>query len=123
MNGILVGLAMLVSSTAGSPPIETPRAVVAPAVFTFDLPASAVTRDAQRVRPAQPSKAKRFSTTDKIIAVAAGVSVGWVVGGGIGFKLTSTSNPDDDISGLRGVIIGAPIGAAVGAILGYRLTR
>jgi len=47
----------------------------------------------------------------------------WVVGGAIGYKLTQTSNPDDDTSGLKGVIIGAPIGAAVGACFGYRLTK
>ena len=51
------------------------------------------------------------------------MAVGWVVGGGIGYAVTSKSNSADDVSGLQGVIIGAPIGAAVGAFIGYRLTK
>ena len=31
--------------------------------------------------------------------------------------------PDDDTSGLRGMMIGAPIGAVIGAVVGYRLTK
>ena len=73
--------------------------------------------------PVQSKPGKRFSPTDRVIAVAAGVAVGWVAGGAIGYKLTDNpDNPDDDTSGLRGVIVGAPLGAAVGAILGWRLT-
>jgi hypothetical protein len=42
----------------------------------------------------------------------------------IGGRLAENrDNPDDDISALRGVMIGAPIGAVVGALLGYRLTK
>jgi hypothetical protein len=42
-------------------------------------------------------------------------------GGAIGY--VATAKPDDDVSGFRGVVIGAPIGAAVGAVIGYRLTK
>ncbi len=42
----------------------------------------------------------------------------------VGWKATDNPfNPNDDTSGRRGVIIGAPIGAAVGAALGFVLTR
>ena len=128
MHGIILGTAMLVSSLGTSSRIEIPRAAVAPTAFTFNLPDIAVTSPGVkgRVRHAssrQVTTAKRFSPTEKVISIAAGVAVGWVVGGTIGFKLTSTSNPYDDTSGLRGMIIGAPVGAGVGAMLGYRLTR
>ncbi len=139
MNGIVLGIAMLVSSTGVSPALETTRATVAPSVFTFTLPdhlaaeSEAPRRfldEQQRTMwhtgaksATQPARTRRFSPTDRIIALAAGVAVGWVAGGAIGYKLTDNpSNPDDDTSGLRGVIIGAPIGAATGAILGWRLT-
>jgi hypothetical protein len=139
MTGIVLGVALLVASTGESPAVETPRATFAPAVFTFDLGdgAAASRGEAGRLldqdsrplgrraslQPAQVPTAKRFSATERIIAVAAGVAVGWVAGAAIGYKLTSKSNSADDVSGLRGVVIGAPIGAAVGAFIGYRLTK
>lgn|SRR5688572_11429145 len=128
MTGIVLGVAMMISSSGVSPALETSRATVAPAVFTFDLPApnrfpSEPSWRRGSLAPAQTKTTKRVSTTDRIIAVAAGVAVGWVVGGGIGYKLTQSSTWDDGTSGLKGVIIGAPIGAATGAILGWRLTR
>lgn len=43
MNGILVGVAMLVSATGASPALESRRAVV-PAIFSFELPESSVDR-------------------------------------------------------------------------------
>ena len=128
MTGIVLGVAMMmVSSTGVSPAPELSSATVAPpAVFTFDLPAA--TPEAPRWRrgtsaPAPSRPAKRFSPTDRIIAVAAGVAVGWVVGANIGGRLTESSNPDDDTSVLKGIFIGAPIGSVAGAILGWRLTR
>ena len=138
-SGLVLGIAMMVSSTGVSPALETTSPPLTPPAFTFELPRVAVPVDAgqplaeERLRPVwrrgtlpppvQSKPAKRFSPTDRIIAVAAGVAVGWVVGGAIGYKLTDNpDNPDDDTSGLRGVIIGAPIGAAAGAILGWRLT-
>ena len=73
---------------------------------------------------AQATAPKRFNKTDQIIAVVAGVCSGWVAGGAIGFYATSDrDNPDDDTSGLRGMMIGAPIGAVIGAVVGYRLTK
>ena len=138
MTGLVLGVAMLVSSTGVSPALETAPRTLTPPAFTFELPRVARPRDAphphanEQLRPVwtrgtlpprQSKPVKRFSPTDRVIAVAAGVAVGWVVGGAIGYMLTdSPDNPDDDTSGLRGVIIGAPIGAATGAILGWRLT-
>lgn len=139
MNGLVLGMAMLMASTAAPPALQTPYQRVLPSAFTF-VPADdeAGPRSSLRLlsepsRPvwnrasdqaAQPSTRKRFNRTDRIIAVAAGVCVGWIAGGVVGYKLTDNpGNPDDDTSGLRGVIIGAPIGAAIGAVLGYRLTK
>ena len=137
-SGLVLGVAMLVSSTGVSPALETTSSPLAPPAFIFELPRLAGPLDAAHplagehlrpvwrrgtLPPAQSRPVKRFSPTDRIIAVAAGVAVGWVAGGAIGYKLTDNpDNPDDDASGLRGVIVGAPLGAAVGAILGWRLT-
>lgn len=137
MHGIVLGVAMMISTTGVSPAPETSRATVTPAAFTFDLPADATATSRtppkrflnepswqrESLARAQAKTTKRFSTTDRIIAVAAGVAVGWVVGGAIGYKLTQSSTWDDGTSGLKGMIIGAPIGAATGAILGWRLTQ
>jgi hypothetical protein len=137
MHGIVLGVAMMISSTGVSPALETSRPTLVPAAFTFDLPADPATTSRTQPKrflkehtwrrepsaPAQAKTAKRFSPTERIIAVAAGVAVGWVVGGAIGYKLTQSSTWDDGTSGLKGVIIGAPIGATTGAILGWRLTR
>jgi hypothetical protein len=139
MNGIAVGVALLVSSAGVSPaPVPEPfHAIAAPSAYTFDLSDAAATSrslshhlpgDRLRVRsrrgspqavPAAP--AKRCSRVARILAVAASGFGGWVAGGAIGY--VATARPDDDVSGLRGVVIGAPIGAAVGAIIGYRLTK
>ena len=133
MTGILLGLAMTISSTGVSPALETPRAAVAPAIFTsFDLPVdvAATPAPAWRGQPVKRAKAgsprhtsaKKFSITERIIAVAAGLTVGWVVGGGIGGKLTESDNPYDDTSAVKGIMLGAPIGGAAGALLAWRLT-
>ena len=139
MNGIVVGIAMVVSSTGVSPAPEISRPVVSPSAFTLTLPAPIVAADpperrlfAESHRPlwrtassprVQPAAAKRFALTERIIALGAGLAVGWVAGGTAGYKLTDNpSSPDDDMSGFRGAIVGAPIGATVGAILGWRLT-
>jgi hypothetical protein len=136
MNGILVGVAMLVSATGASPGLEPPPAAVAQAMFGGELLASAsrdlpggLPRDSSGprrerglVRSAQATSAKR-SKVERIIAVAAGASIGWIAGGGIGYAVTPKRGPDDDTSGLKGVLIGAPIGGVVGALIGYRLTK
>jgi hypothetical protein len=138
VTGLVFGVALLVSSTGVSPVPETPHAVIAPAACpersrgaaNFNVPfhpdpvrqEPRWTRDA--APRAQPTKPKKFSPTDRVIAVAAGVAVGWVVGGAIGYKATARSHPyDDGTSGLRGVVIGAPIGGAAGGILGYWATN
>ena len=127
MTGFVLGLALIASPVPGAgmsaATAESPRAVV-----DFDGPSDPdLLRRELKPRPAtsraQTSKRKKFSPTDRVIAVAAGVAVGWVVGGAIGFKVTSTSNPYDDTSGLKGVMIGAPIGGAAGGLLGYWLTN
>ena len=136
MSGIVLGVAVLVSSAGTSASLEPPRPEVAPVIFSFELPES-VSRDQPRgrlwesagrrrerglVRSAQAPSTKR-SKVDRIIAVAAGVSIGWVVGGGIGFAVTPKRGPYDDTSGLKGMMIGAPIGGVAGALIGYRLTK
>lgn len=119
--------------------METPPAAIVLPAYTFDVsdaatapPPSPWRLADEQFRPvwqrgspgAQGAPHKRFSTTDRVIAVAAGVAVGWVVGGAIGYKLTQRTDVyDDGVSGLRGVVIGAPIGAAAGAILGWRITK
>jgi hypothetical protein len=138
MNEVMVGIAMLVSSTGVSPALETSRATVSPPAFTITSPVRvpAAPTPTRRLFDQQPtgwrtsssrtptqSRQNRFSPTDRVIALAAGVAVGWVAGGAVGYKLTDNpSHPYDDTSGLRGMIIGAPIGATVGAILGWKLT-
>jgi hypothetical protein len=133
MTGILLGAAMLVSAAGVTP--EPPRAAVVPPIFSFELPEGAsrdltgvlVTesfrpRERGLVRSAQAATTKR-SKVERVIAVAAGASIGWVVGGAIGYAVTPKRGPHDDTSGLKGVLIGAPIGGVVGALIGYRLTK
>lgn len=136
MIGIVAGLAMLVSSTGATATLEPVRTVVAPAILRFELPESA-SRDLPRGLLRDPSGPRRahglvrspqatsanWSKVDRIIAVAAGISIGCVVGGGIGFAVTPKRGPYDDTSGLKGMMIGAPIGGVAGALIGYRLTR
>jgi hypothetical protein len=140
LNGVILGVALMVSSTgvpAASP--AAPGALV-PARFAFTLRQAGAmqqasprpildeqSRDVWRsasFQPAQAKPAKRFSKSDRIIATIAGGVGGWFGGAMIGYYSTANfDNPDDDTSGLKGVMIGAPIGGAVGAILGYWLTN
>ena len=126
MTGWVLGVALLVNSPGVSPEAQPPRAVFAPAAVTFDVPTPERSRwlDRGAVRHGQ-SPTKQHNLTDRIIAIAAGASLGFLVGGVVGGKITdrSKTNPDDDVSVLKGIMIGAPIGAAVGAIIGWRLTR
>ena len=137
MHGIVLAAAMLVSSTGVSPVTEPSPATVASPALPFTLPALIVDDPEPRrgiiderhrwIAPRQAARrtqqTKKFSPTDRVIAVAAGIAVGWVVGGAIGYYATADhDDPTDDTSGLRGVIIGAPIGGAVGGILGWKLT-
>ena len=139
IDGIVLSVALLASSGGAWTPAP-PRQVATPTTFTFARPlpraASAdpipPTRhqqprpiwQASRFSRTQAAPAKRFTKTDRVIAVAVGVAGGWLAGGAIGYYSTANfDNPDDDTSGLKGLIIGAPIGAAVGGILGYWLTN
>jgi hypothetical protein len=139
VNGILVGLTMLVSSLGISPSFESSHAVVVPATFNFDSRESAPTslklphgllREQSRpvwegawLQPAaQTTPAPRCTKATRIVAVVAGAFSGWMVGGGVGGYIAAKPN-DDGASMLRGVMIGAPIGAVVGGIFGYRLTK
>ena len=129
INGMVLGMAMLVSSTGAGSSLQPSRAAAAPSIFTFDLPDGAVRPREGFHRPRasatqQPTTTKRHSKTERIIAVVAGVSLGFVLGGTIGGYVTGNrDNPDDDTSLLRGVVIGAPIGAVAGGLLGYHLTK
>jgi hypothetical protein len=134
MNPIALGMAMLVFSSGVSPTLDTSRDTVVTVAFTFDLPDNTATsrtsphrllneqsRPVWRPASSQAAPAKRFSKTDRIIAVVAGAFGGWLAGGMIGYA--ATSKPGDDVSGLRGVMIGAPVGAIMGAVVGHRLTK
>ena len=88
-SGLVLGIAMLVSSTGVSPALETTPSPLSPPAFTFELPRVTLPLDAadpladEQLRPVwrrgtlpppvQSKPAKRFSPTDRIIAVAAGV--------------------------------------------------
>ena len=130
MTGFLVGAA-LVMAAAGVSPAKSPpdaRIRLAPATIDFMLPDAERARWESRpafARTQTTTKAKRHSTTDKVIAVAAGATLGFFGGGIIGGKITdkSDTNPDDDTSVLKGVFIGAPIGATLGGLFGWYLTR
>jgi len=126
MTGLVFGVALLVSSTGVSPATEPGRTAVVPTAFNFNVPYDpGMLREPSVSRRAaqQPAQPKRFSKTDRFIALAAGGVVGFLAGGIIGGHITETSNPDDDISPLKGIVIGAPIGGALGAVAGYWLTN
>ena len=139
IDGIVLSVALLASSAGGAITPVSPRPAAPPSAFTFDvLPAAAPSNRITFARhhaarsiwrgatstSLQASAPKRFTKTDRVIAVVAGVAGGWLAGGAIGYYATANrDNPDDDTSGLKGMIIGAPIGAAVGGILGYWLTK
>ena len=120
MHGIALAMTLMLPPTAGAallapPPVERPRLVM-PAI-TAELAAEAVPpRTATRV-------ARRGSTLEKIFATAGGAAVGWLAGSAIGFVATKKSDHADDVSGLRGVVIGAPIGAIIGGFVGYQLAK
>ena len=139
MNGMVVGVMMLVSSMGGTS-LETSRPnLVLPALTSELLVDTTMSRSARHdvlndrsgqqwqrgpVSPSQARSSKRFSKTERIIGVAVGAFGGFYLGGAIGYYATQCKNCDDDgTSGLKGVVIGAPIGAVVGAILGYRWTN
>jgi hypothetical protein len=127
LSGLLLGIA-IAASTAPPPPAEPSQVPKRRMVFTYDLstvalppPAAEPLRGATLAGTSIP---KPHSKLDRIIAVAAGTSLGFVLGGTIGGHLTENRrNPDDDTSALRGIMIGAPIGAVLGGLTGYWLTK
>ena len=123
MTELLLGAALLVSAP-GSPALSPP--VAATPAFTLTLPDTAtVARWGREGAPRiQTSTPKRHNMTDRVLAVAAGVALGWVIGAGVGYYVTQDRDVyDDGTSGLKGAFIGAPIGATAGGLLGWRLTR
>jgi hypothetical protein len=137
MTGMVLGVAILISSSGVARAQEMQPALRPAVVFSFELPDALVSStnegrlNEQRplwqrgsVVPA-PSKSRgQFTKTDKVIAIAAGIAGGWIAGGYIGGAITNNyDNPDDDTSVLRGILIGAPIGAVVGAIVAHKLTK
>ena len=130
MDGMLFGMAILVSSSAGSPAVETPR--VAPSAFTFNLPDVAHPSLREQPRPVwqstsarrvQGTTAKRLNPALRAIVVGAGAGAGFLAGARVGWEVTPKRGPYDDTSGLKGVMIGAPIGAVLGAVVGWHLTK
>ena len=61
----------------------------------------------------QGTTPKRLNTTLRAIAVGVGAGMGFMAGGRVGWEVTPSGDLNDDTSGLKGVMIGAPIGAWV----------
>ena len=141
MNGIVLGMVMLVSAAGGSPAPDTPDATMARAAVTVTLPHDAapaliLPRDLlmdepfravsrfDRSRNGQAPAATRSSKLARVIGVAVGAFGGFMAGGHIGYAIAQQRDVyDDGVSGLRGVVIGAPVGAVVGAVIGYQLAK
>jgi hypothetical protein len=124
-----IAVLLVTSTLAGSPVIQPVVDPITPAT-TITLREAAVRAriaDAPQLEVRQPAKARptpRFSKIERAIAIGAGTVIGFYGGAAIGWKATDNpSNPNDDTSGLRGVVVGAPLGALVGAVLGAVLTR
>ena len=125
MIEIALGVMLLVSSAGVSPDLESARPRL-----TLELPPHLVTEAARPVwrlesaRGAQAPAANRPSTLARVIGTALGGLGGFYAGGAIGFYVAQDRDVyDDGVSGLRGVVIGAPVGAALGALIGYKLVR
>ena len=130
MTGLMLGLAMLATAAGAAPAPKASSATVLRADFTFELSISLFREQSRRAwQPPSPQSApstppKRFTKTDKVIAIAAGGAIGFLTGGYIGGAITQNrDNPDDDTSVLKGIMIGAPVGAVIGAIVGHKLTK
>lgn len=138
MNGIVLGMVMLASSAGVSPPPDTTVAPEAPAVVRWDAAVPALKMPRVLVdEPSLPAwrfdsprntqaaaAARGASTAAKIIGTAVGAFGGFYAGGMIGYYTAMDPNADDDgVSGLRGVVFGAPIGAIVGAVIGFQLAK
>lgn len=127
MDAAIAGLLLVTSALAGSavPRTLDHRALQATTLTLREAAARPNIRDAAPVvvRLAQ-TRRPRFSKIERAIAIGAGTVIGFYTGAVVGWHATANhSNPNDDTSGLKGVVIGAPIGAAVGAVLATVLTR
>lgn len=137
MNGLVLGMAMLTSSAGASAapdPTVAPEAVVVrwedpgPALklprILADEPSLPAWRFDTPKNAQAPAAARGSSTAAKIIGAAIGAFGGFYAGGMIGYYTAMDRNADDDgVSGLPGVVIGAPIGAVVGAVIGFQLAK
>jgi hypothetical protein len=141
MTGIVIGLLMLGNTVASVPIAELPAAEL-PMTNTavVDAPTREDARPALRlpkdlliedgsgasrtwVHTAQTSSSGS-SRTAKILGVAIGALGGFYAGGMLGYAIAQDRDRDDDgVSGLPGVMIGAPIGAILGAWAGYQLAK
>jgi hypothetical protein len=140
MTGIVIGLLMLgntVGSTPAGPPAAELRAATVAAAGAptgtdtrprLRLPADLLIEEANGTThawaqaPQTPNSGS--SRTARIIGVALGAVGGFYAGGMLGYAIAQDRDRDDDgVSGLPGVMIGAPIGALLGAWAGYQLTK
>ena len=127
MDALIAGF-LLVTTVVGSPAVP-PGADRPGAATATTLREAAARPDIGEAAPLvirlhKQARVSRFSKVERAIAIGAGSVVGFYAGALVGWKATDNpSNPNDDTSGLRGVVIGAPVGAVVGGILGYVFTR
>jgi len=128
MNAVIAGLLFVTSTLGGSPGLQPVERQITPAT-TLTLREAAARPDipdaAQLGVRGQPQgRASRFSRIERAIAIGAGTVIGFYAGAAVGWRATADpSNRDDDTSGLRGVMIGAPLGAVAGAVIATVLTR
>jgi hypothetical protein len=130
MNGIVLGVAMLVSSTGVSPAVDTSRPTVAPAAFTFDLPDEVAmsrnmgpaSRSTTIFQTSQPRDSlKNGAIIGAIIGAATGAVIA-AVGCAIIEELEHETPGDDSCVGpavylvASGTVIGAAIGVGVDAL-------
>ena len=130
MTGIMLAMLLLVSPADEVRGAEPAGAAIVDTRPRLKLPHDLVTepsRPVWRLEPshdAQATAANRPSTTARVIGAALGGLGGFYAGGMIGFYVAQDRDVyGDGVSGLRGVVIGAPVGAALGALIGYKLVR
>ena len=128
METVILGITIWASAAGIAPPpeIAAPSLRAATTLSLREEAARVIVRQSGSPAVPQPlaKRVSRHSKMDRVIAVAAGVSLGWIGGASLGYMSTDNpDNPDDDTSGLKGMIIGAPIGAVAGAIAGFWLTK
>ena len=119
MNGMALGLALMVSSSGVSPVVEGPGAAVVPAAITFDLPAGDIM--------GPPSPPTVFQTSPPRDSLKNGAILGAVIGAAAGaalaafgcaiVKATGGEVPgEESCVGFSVFLVGG--GAALGAAIG-----